>query len=116
MFERMEIGSSPYNEECAQVGTDNYSEVARRECKAFIGQLYRTLESNGIKRDELPEGFSLITKGSSHDFGTYYEVVCKFNSEDERSWDLYSYIDDNCPEMWDSIALKELGIERSEAA
>ena len=111
MIERIEIGSSPWGEDCAQVGTDDYSEVARRECKAYIGQLYRTLEAKGFKREELPDSFLLVIKGSAHDFGTYFEVVCKFNGDDERSWEIASLLESEGPELWDSVAQRELGRE-----
>jgi hypothetical protein len=111
MIERIEIGSSPWGEDCAQVGSDTYYDVARCECKAFIGQLYRTLEANGYKRDELPEGFSLVTKSASHDYGTYFEVVCKFIGDDERSEEIAYWLEGNCPELWDTIAQRELGKE-----
>lgn len=104
-YECMELGAAPYEVEPAQVGQDDYSDKARKECSAFKKQLLRILKK---KTETLPENFSLLVKGFSHDFGTYYEVVCKFNSNDEASWNLYEFLDENIPANWDDEALKEL--------
>ena len=111
MIERIEIGSSPWGEECAQVGQKDYYIIAYRECAAYKKQLCRILRSNGFDPDTMPEGFALVVKGIQNDFGTYYEVVCRFNGDDERSWEIASFIESNAPEMWDDIAKKELGKE-----
>jgi hypothetical protein len=108
MIDYIEIGSSPWGEECAQLGSEGYSERGRAECRAYVGQLYRLLEANGFRRDELPEGFSLGVKGNSHDFGTYYEVVCRFNADDERSVDIAYWLEGNSQELWDDSAKMEL--------
>lgn len=107
--ERLEIGSSPYGEECAQVGADDYYERAQKECRAFINQLYRMLEVQGYPKDKLPDNFRLVVKSNSHDFGTYYEVACKFNGDDEKSWELATWLEGNGPELWDEKAKAELG-------
>lgn len=109
MIERIEIGSSPWGEECAQVGQEDYHEVAHKECMAYKRQLGRILRANGFDPDTMPEGFGFVIKGSPHDFGTYYEVVCRFNGDDERSWEILSFIEDNVPQLWDDVAKKELG-------
>lgn len=109
-METIEIGSSPYGEDCAQVGQEGYAEQARRECNAFIGQLYRLLESKGFPRNDLPDDFVLRIKGNPHEFGTYYEVVCRFNEENPVSWKVFEILDGNCPELWDEIARRELNL------
>jgi hypothetical protein len=118
MFEKMthlEIGSTPYAEECVQVGSDNYYSKSRIECNAFIRQLKRNFT--------LPENAGFQIKSFPHDFGSYHEVVVKYPD----SWN--DCIDDNCdvntcencqkmkliydvesnvPEFWDNEAKKEL--------
>ena len=66
------IGSAPCEEECAQVGSDNYRERAQQECTRYITVLREKLGPE-------PEGASLRIHGYEHDFGTYYEVTCYFN-------------------------------------
>jgi len=65
------LGESPYDVECAQLGTDGYADRARRECQAFIEQIRRCYG------DE-PTGARLYIKSNPHDFGTYYSVECYF--------------------------------------
>lgn len=110
MILRLEIGSSPWGEECSQVGSDNYHERARKECRAYVGQLYRVLEAHGHKLEELPESFRIKIKSNPHDFGSYFEVVCMFECDDERACDLAYFLESNSPEHWDEIAKKELGL------
>ena len=86
MFEYVSIGCSPCDEDCAQVGSDNYQARAKRECRAFVNQLWRIVfKEKGISKENAPAGFDIIVKGNSHDFGTYYEVNAKYNLESEES-------------------------------
>ena len=107
MREYIEIGSTPCDEECAQVGADDYAERSRKECRAYIGQLGRTLAAAG---KEKPEGLALVVRGQSHDFGTYHEVACRFDDSDEDACELAYWIEANGPTRWDDIARVELGL------
>jgi len=108
MKEIIYLGSSPAEEECAQVGDPDYPTKARLECRAYINQLYRYLASQGHTRNELPEGFVLCAKNEPHDFGSYLEVIVKFNSEDEKSWEVAMLLDGKGPVNWDEDAVKEM--------
>lgn len=77
MRDYLEIGSTPADEDCAQVGQPDYAEKARAECKRFIEQIERHYPS--------PELGYLKIKSNRHDFGTYYEVVAVYDNEDEAS-------------------------------
>lgn len=106
------IGESPYSSECAQLGTDGYAYRAKRECRAFIGQIRRHYG------DE-PTGGRLFIKANPHDFGTYYSVECEFVS-DSLSDELADYTlsqdyafaiecdDKGVLDVWDEVALQEL--------
>ena len=65
------IGESPWEETCAQVGSDMYLVNARKECQRFIDQIRRHYG------DE-PVGARLYTKSNPHDFGSYMSVECEF--------------------------------------
>jgi hypothetical protein len=106
MFERIEVGSAPWGEECAQVGKPGYEQRAYKECLAYKKQLLRTVSTYYGK--DLPEDFSFKIKSFPHDFGSYYEVVCTFDSNNPESCDLFEYLDNNLPEKWDDVALNEL--------
>ena len=51
MRDYINIGSAPVEEQCAQVGRDNYRAMARLECRAFKEQLERKFPNGefGIK-------------------------------------------------------------------
>ncbi|MEX3929771.1 hypothetical protein AB4Y36_38170 [Paraburkholderia sp. BR10936] len=95
------IGASPASEHCAQVGTADYSSHARLQCRAFINLIRRELG------DE-PEGARLGIKGESHEFGTYYEVVCWYDDEDAAATNYAYDAERSAPDMWDAAALEEL--------
>jgi hypothetical protein len=77
MREYMDIGSTPHEEDCAQVGSEGYAKRARQECALFAKQI--------IKHYGEPEHGYLTIKGHVHDFGTYYEVRVCYDDEDEES-------------------------------
>lgn len=97
MIETIEIGATPYEEDCYQVGCDNYVTLAKIQCNAFIAQLVRALGSP-------PPGAKLFVKGNPHDFGRYYEVAVSFDSNNESAAEYAYNLDANVPASWDSEA------------
>lgn len=96
----MSVGSAPIDEDCAQVGSDNYRERARQECRALIGQMKRIV-------GEAPAGATWHIHANEHDFGTYYEACVMY--ADVAEAEFYAYeAEENLPSFWDDIALKEL--------
>lgn len=92
----LELGCTPSDEECAQVGEDNYESNARAECERYI-QLLRTLFGPE------PEGAALRVKQFPHDFGYYLEVVCYYSGPVAR--DYAFHIENNAPATWDTVAV-----------
>ena len=68
------IGPAPYDEDCAQVGTDSFKARAVAECN-----LYR--EALRAHYGKEPFGAALTVKAFPHDFGQYYEVVCWYQDD-----------------------------------
>ena len=101
MRDYITIGSSPSSEDCAQVGTDNYEAQSRQECQAFIAQLRRQFGTE-------PMLSRLSIKTFPHDFGSYQEVVCYYDDEDEEARDYAFRLESETPEYWDEEAKKEL--------
>lgn len=101
MMDYLNIGSSPPAEDCAAVGSENYLEQARKECKVYIDLLRRTL-------GEGPPGARLKVKSFPHDFGTYMEVVCYFEDDNEEALNYALVCEGEGPEYWDAEALKGL--------
>jgi hypothetical protein len=88
--------TTPPGEECAQIGSREYDyrTRARKEARAYIGQLRRVL-------GEEPPGAYLSVKAHPHDFGT----------DDSLAEDYAFRCEMNGPETWDEIALRELSSE-----
>lgn len=106
MVETIEIGASPCDEQCAQVGEPDYPERSRAECRAFVNQIKRVM-------GEPPEGAGLFIKSNAHDYGTYREVAVKVGgmlSPDAREKALeYAYrCESDSPTAWDEEARAEL--------
>lgn len=101
MRDFLNIGSSPPEESCAQLSRDHYDEYvgkAKIECRAYIGALRKKLGNE-------PDGAALCIKSFPHDFGTYYEVVCYFDSKLEESV-LYAFkCESEGPETWDEVGM-----------
>jgi len=99
------IGSSPWGEHCAQVGSPGYDLRGPSECRVYIEQLKRHYTAtHGLS---LP--CVLSTKSHPHDFGTYYEVQADFE-EGTPAEDAAYWLESNSPELWDDRARKALGL------
>ena len=110
MKETFWFGPTPSDETCSQVGDPDYGIKGYAECKAYVGQLYRFLESKGFSRDKIPSSFRIHVKSESHDLGSYYEVVSRFPADLEEGYDLSLLIDHDGPSVWDTVAKQELGL------
>ena len=92
MLEYLGIGSSPYGEDCAQVGSDTYYEVIKTECRRYIELLNNKFDTKLV---------SFCIKGFPHDFGTYYEVCIRYDRNNEDAENEAYEIDNNLPEFWE---------------
>ena len=97
----LELGPTPGDEECAQVGADDYGARVRREGRAYIAQLTRQF-------GEPPEGCHFSIKGFPHDFGTYHEVVVHYEPEIAGSLEFAFKVERELPSEWDKQAKAEL--------
>ena len=102
MKEYMSLGSSPCGEDCAQVGSPNYSTVALYEMEIYKKQLNRNFPEAESK------GCRFKIKWNSHDFGTYGEVNVYWNTDNEVADEYVYEIEKNLPEYWDDESIKEL--------
>ena len=100
MLLELDLSCTPFDEECAQLGSENYAVRARKECNAWIRQLIRLYGAD--------EQLILKVKGNPHDFGTYYTVVGRAYSENAvmKLWKM-----ENGANEWDEEARKELELD-----
>ena len=94
MRDYISIGSTPCDEPCAQLGQPDYRKKALAECHRFIELLRKTFDSE-------PEGAELRVKAFSHDFGTYYEVVCYFDPDLRASVEYALRCEAEMPATWE---------------
>ena len=102
VMEYIEIGATPYDEDCAQVGAENYRKDAEKEMDAYINQLNRVFteaENWGIRFKQ---------KWFNHDFGVYGEVCAYWNTDNEIADRFVYFVEENLPSNWDEEAKKEL--------
>lgn len=91
----IELGSAPANEDCVQVGSEDYAERAAKECREYIGLIRRFC---GVE----PDGAVLKIKAFPHDFGAYYEVVCWYDEDNEEAGNYAWRVEKEAPTTWDA--------------
>lgn len=95
MKDSLELGTTPYNEECVQVNPlGDYHESMLMECKRYKALLEETFPATVF-----PDVYFKI-KWFAHDFGSYAEVCVIFNDDDEESMNQAYYIEDHLPGNW----------------
>ncbi len=97
MRDYVSIGSSPCEEECVQVSkTEDYIIAMKAECRRFLELIRKKLWPE-------PPGAQLAIKGFEHDFGTYYEVVYYFDTDNEEAVKYVLCCEDEAPRKWDAV-------------
>ena len=102
MMESLNIGCTPVDEPCAQVGQEDYAKQARMGCRALMAQLERAYPCPA------DANACLYIKSNAHDFGTYCEVEVEFDPECPISNDWAYLLEASLPEQWDEAAVKHL--------
>ena len=93
MIDYLEIGATPAEENCEQLGPNYDPEKARAECRRFIAAIRATVGPE-------PEGARLVIRSNRHDFGTYYEVAVRFDSDNETAEDYAYRVETGAPVRW----------------
>ena len=100
MREFLELGSAPFDEDCAQVGAPDYGDRSRAECRALVNQLNR--------QRPLPPRAEYVIKVSPHDFGSYREVGVRYDTNDGDAVAAAFEAEETFPARWDAEARAEL--------
>jgi hypothetical protein len=93
MRDYVDLGSAPALEECVQFGTPDYYERIQLECQRYIILIKAAL-------GEPPEGVRLVVKGNPHDFGTYYEVMAAYDTNNEAAAEWAWDAQEKAPAKW----------------
>lgn len=92
--DEISIGSTePCGEDCPQVGEPDYHTRARENGKRFIATLRFMFGPE-------PEGAALRIRSNPHDFGSYLDVVCRFDSANEIATRYAYRCEADAPEQW----------------
>lgn len=93
------IGSAPFDEDCVQVGDADYYRKSRIESKAFIHAIRKKLGPE-------PDRAMLRIKEFPHDFGSYIEVVCLYDENDEEATAYAMKCESESPATWEEVGMK----------
>ena len=98
----IEIGPVPGEENCAQVGSPDYTEASLRECKVLRRMLDRLFP--------VPEGLPVayVSRTHPHDFGSYREVCIRFDEANRQAVAFAYAVERAVPAAWDATARFEL--------
>jgi len=101
MREYLDIGSSPVDEPCAQLGTEEYLSRVRLELWAYRNQMERLWAVRLAEEPDMHFG----VRANQHDFGTYHELVIHYDDEFETQANLAIEMQNESPATWDAEAV-----------
>lgn len=87
------LGPTPCDEDCAQVGDENYSKKVREELSR-----YRQLLEH--KFGTPPAGAAFKQKRELHSFGPYYEMTVAFDPTNPEATAFAFFVEENAPLKW----------------
>ena len=93
MFDYLEIGPTPAEESCEQLGPGYTQAKAKRECQQFIEAIRKVVGPE-------PEGARLTVRSNPHDFGTYYEVAVKYDGSSPGATEYALKVESEAPSTW----------------
>ena len=101
MIDYLNVGSVPIEEDCSQVGSQDYLSESHKECQAFLHQLKRQF-------GDPPFGARFIIETFPHDFGEYREVCIEFDNQIDEASEYAFKVEGETPTKWDKQAKEEL--------
>jgi hypothetical protein len=103
MIDYLELGPSPCDEDCEQLGTNYDPARARLECRVLRDQMIRQFGPP-------PEGAYYKIRSNPHDFGTYYELAIFYDEHNEEAVAYAFNVERQYPQVWDAQARQALGL------
>jgi hypothetical protein len=103
MTDYLELGPSPCDEDCEQLGANYDPARARLECRVLRDQMIRQFGPP-------PEGAFYKTRSNPHDFGTYYELAIYYDEHNEVAVAYAFNVESQYPQVWDAQARQALGL------
>lgn len=106
-MDKMQIGSTPWGEDCTQTTDPDYQAKGQKECREYMQQLKRHYTASHDEK-ELP--CMLVIVGNPHDYGTYYTVDAMWDPTNEAAEAAAYWLESNSPELWDEVARQNMGL------
>ncbi len=97
-MERCYLGPAPAEESCAQVGSDDYENLAKAECRQYVAAIR-------IVCGDPPDGARLRVVSQPHDFGLYWEVALEFDPTNREACEYAGRCDESAPTTWAAAGL-----------
>ena len=88
----VELGPVPCDEDCAQMGTDDFERENKAECLRYMKGLVKKFPDCKFK-----------VKSFKHEFGSYSEVIAVYNGQDADSIEAAYNVENNLPATWSEI-------------
>lgn len=99
MKDHLSIGPAPAEETPVQLGEADYARRAKLECNKFIEAIRKKLGRE-------PDGARLGVKQCPQDFGSYYDVVCYFDSDDVSGYNYALRCESDAPTTWEEVGMR----------
>ncbi len=93
MYDYIDLGPTPAEEECEQVGGYYNPDRAQADCRRFIDVIRSAMGPE-------PAGARLCIRRHVHDFGPYYEVAVRFEDGNDEAVDYASRVEEEAPTRW----------------
>lgn len=91
------VGYGPTSQPPPDFSKAGYHYQSWQQCRAYIGQLHRTFGAP-------PYGAKLVIAETTDKSGTWYRVVCRFESGDEQARAYALKLQQEPPDNWDAAA------------
>jgi hypothetical protein len=90
------LGSAPVNETPIQTTDPDFNIKGREECQRYVNLLYKHFVEQNKRNPEC----TIKVKKESHDFGSYFEAVAEYRSDNETSVNDAFWLEENSPSNW----------------
>ena len=96
------LGSSPYDEDCAQVGSIDYHELSKIELHEFK----RMMELINPSPEDCIAYYAV--KSFPHDFGSYHELCAIYDDSSDIGQEWAINAENLTPSTWDQAAKERI--------
>lgn len=104
-MENLDVGPTPSDEDCAQIGDSDYYDVAKSECRRYMTGLTLLFPP--------PIDAYFKIQGNPHDYGVYFSVAGRFNPENNDHLNWCRNLERDLPKTWAEMDLRISNLRHS---